>query len=735
MTPVSGIGWSADFVVLVAERQALEQLRTAAASNARWVLVDRGDGRWRYVFSKAEIERHPRLALLARSAVDLSTLSLTDALNLHETEASRQVPDAASAGQAMVQAPPSSATRFVEVDAQGVAVRVGGTDVRRTRTLRGLKQSNDQTRSVFTDKPINVQGLTFRGRDATEDGPDAPAPTAAAPTREPEVGERETSSMRWSALDDDEGTRPIRFPSLDAEGSIDAGQPVTIVVDLLRAASAHTVGGALSIDAQPEDWTSLPLTVTLSSPAIAFEGDASGTVIVKRNASSTPARILGTVGADVAPGSEIDVTAQFWAGTRFSGFAMRRFRLSATVASPVDASPVDPSTPPRDAPPMTHRLRAGSVTSGTVQVEIDAQAPDLTVYITVADPTAPGVLHWRMITAPFDGRPSKLDGKVDLGTDPSSGAAAMFKQFAKLERGKHRRTINAFGQTLWQRAPEEFRLVYWALHDHLKRRMTIQFISDDPHLPWELMVPSRNGDQHAPLAVQHCVARWINRYAGLMRNALSAGRIVAIAPKYRSANLRLSGAELTATKVVEQFTAERIAGMCDPMLSLLEDPVGPPVALLFFTGHGAYSTDSAAASLIKLEDGTISALEISNQSVTLGERHGTVVFFNACEVGASGSVLGATGGWADAFLSRRFRAFIAPLWAVDEEDASTVTCELMNMIITQRMSLGSALRTIRETHGDVSPTFYSYLLYGDVTSSLPSLAATTTRVEQSSGRT
>ena len=44
----------------------------------------------------------------------------------------------------------------------------------------------------------------------------------------------------------------------------------------------------------------------------------------------------------------------------------------------------------------------------------------------------------------------------------------------------------------------------------------------------------------------------------------------------------------------------------------------------------------------------------------LGEINRPLVIFNACEVGATGSVLGTVGGWAEAFLHGRFAALSRP---------------------------------------------------------------------------
>ena len=59
--------------------------------------------------------------------------------------------------------------------------------------------------------------------------------------------------------------------------------------------------------------------------------------------------------------------------------------------------------------------------------------------------------------------------------------------------------------------------------------------------------------------------------------------------------------------------------------------------------------------------------------------------------------------------------FIAPLWSVDDEDAGVVATELLERIGKRHEPIGAALREIRAAHGATSPTFYSYLYYGDVT--------------------
>ena len=663
-TAVAGLGWSSDLVVLDGHAPAAEALRAVEASSAGWAVIVRYGGSALYAWSRAE--------LLARLTAPGARLKgpLDEFLGLHEYEASQPVRGSADVqpiDRPGTRAP--SALRYVEVDAGGQPRAVGGADV-----------------PALAASQRRMRGRT-RGRSpaaAAEPPPAAGAehePLAAAPHTGPQ---------------EDEGTTPVRHPSIESAAPLVAGKPVTLVIDLRREASPETAGGPLSLGEQAANWETLDIGVTLVSAGIGFADGGTGTVTIRRNQDSVAAEVKGRVRPGLAPDAELDVHAQFWLGTRCSGSATRRFVVAAAAAAPPPTAPAAPI--------------------GAMSADPAAAKPDLTVYITLFDPEAPGRMHWRLVTETFDALPAKLDGIINLGRDPRQEAVALFKDFAGLERGKHRRRIEGFGERLWKRSPQVFKDAYWALVDHYQRPLTIQFTSDDPHLPWELMRPSRPGEVQPPLALQHAVARWIGSYQGWLRNQLPTGAMVVIAPRYSSLSTRLSLAEETAKRLLDDYHATPVPGTRDDLLALLEHPPAGPVALLYFTGHGLFDAESAAASAIKLEHGEqLAADEVDRQEVMLGERDGTVVFFNACEVGATAGAIGEVGGWANAFLSRRFRAFIAPLWAIDEEDASLATKTLVSRIVADRQPIGAALRDLRKEFGEVSPTFYSYLLYGDVT--------------------
>ena len=156
---------------------------------------------------------------------------------------------------------------------------------------------------------------------------------------------------------------------------------------------------------------------------------------------------------------------------------------------------------------------------------------------------------------------------------------------------------------------------------------------------------------------------------------------------------------------MKAFGATSIPGTRTAVLTLLETlPPQAPVALLHFAGHGQFVAE-VSESNIRLEDGVLTAGEVKRPEVKLGKACRTLVFFNACEVGAAGTLFGEVGGWAAAFLSRQFGGFIAPLWSVEDDDAGIVAEELLQGIVdespTDRRSAARVARQARRDLPDV----------------------------------
>lgn len=678
-TPTATLTWTRDFIVVDGGLLAAQALQSIEESTARWVVIRRSDTPAHlYAFTVDELLQHPAL-VAARERGDPLDVPLQRLLDLHEEDSSTPAanpddpPPIDRSWRPVADAP--SVDRYVAVAADGGPIAVGGADVERERRPRSAR-----ARPPALPAAVGAAAPLDDARPQA-DGDDEPA--------------------------EDEGTAPVRYPSIETDAPPAPGAKLAFTVDLLRKETTHTQGGALAIAGLAPDWKTLELTVVLACPRIRFDGEGRGKVTIRRNAASTPAQIKGRVAAGARPGETITVAATFFDGTRFCGAAARSFTVAAK-----DALPAAPAAAVAAAP-QPERTR------GTIVAEPGVRGPDLTVRIST-DEDAKNKLTWQVETVRFDGLPPKLRATAKLDSDTRSEATELFAEFAQLERGQHRNRIEGFGDRLWQRAPQMFRDVYWALWDHYRRRLTIQFISDEPYLPWELMRPARADDSevHPPLALKHAVARWIERWDGYMRNQLPGGAVFTIAPKYATASRRLPRAQTEAQMLIERFGAQRVEGTRGDVTALLQSAPAAPVAVLHFAGHGVFAPGASTESIIKLEDGALAASEVGRPEVRLGKACRTLVFFNACEVGATGSIFGEVGGWGDAFLGRQFGGFIAPLWSVDDEDASVVATELLEGIVERREPIGEVLRAVREKHGDVSPTFYSYLYYGDVTAHL-----------------
>ncbi|HEX8436315.1 CHAT domain-containing protein, partial [Archangium sp.] len=521
-----------------------------------------------------------------------------------------------------------------------------------------------------------------------------------------------------------EGQTITRHPSVTPGGPASPGRRLSLTVDLLREpVDVQTESSGLLLSGLDADWSEVPIKVRLLCSELKFEpGGDTGEVRVRRNQDSIAATFTATVRESAA--EEFVVVATFEHKGRFCGAARRRIPVvSDGTGSPGPSSSTPSSSPsPSGAAPISASSGALEAFSevkdgGTFSLDLHVKSPYLTVQIHRLDRGNPRRLYWMMqVGVECKGLPARLSGEVDLGSDPAAFFQSLASTARELRSGKHFTWFIGMGEFLYDRTPAAFRQTFRALREQYGSDFPIQFITDDPHIPWELMVPKDVPDAGL-LCMEHPVARWLLDYETSLTARLPQGAVVTIAPDYQDHKMLapLPEAQEESSLLAQRFGAMRVPGSYRPVMDLLEGHyIKKPIAVLHFAGHGKYSGDDAAPSCIYLEDEPLQTLDVRNSMVKLGQKSRPLVLFNACEVGAARDMLGGMGGWAEAFVNRGFSGFIAPMWPVQDAHAREAVEQLMADLREKHHTVGQALRDLRQRAARTSPTYLSYVFVGDV---------------------
>lgn len=528
------------------------------------------------------------------------------------------------------------------------------------------------------------------------------------------MGLRTFAAPRWSE-DPDEGSVISRYPSIDTVAPLRAGEYAMFLVDLLLLHSGSSAPYPFVFSGLDERWTTLHVSVELQSEEADFgPSGSSGVLEVRRNGNSVPARLVGRV----LPGhSQVHVRAIFSCDGRFCGEARRSFPVEA----PGGLVTAGVSPPPTES------------TRGGFAFEPDVTPPDLTVFI-LGLPGSP-MLRWylqladRHTATEIYGMPVSLreDICLDQG-DWQQWSLSLLDDFANKKSGSHLRLVQGIGQALFNKAPAVFKQAYFALRDRLGESFSIQFVTDGPFIPWELMQPVDGRRRYPLLMMEHPVARWLAEYGGRPRGQLGHGEAVSIAPSYAGrspqvqalpAALEQSRALLATLKALGIPAREQKA-LTEEVFELLEERNAEwrhrrKVALLHFAGHGVADARKPEAARLLLDDADLLAAEVQREEVMLGLRSGTFVFFSACSVGLDGSrVLGSPAGWPQAFIHRGFRGFLAPISRIWEEEAALFTEAFLKEAFERRQPVGHALRNVRRQLGEQHSSCLAFMYYGDV---------------------
>lgn len=286
------------------------------------------------------------------------------------------------------------------------------------------------------------------------------------------------------------------------------------------------------------------------------------------------------------------------------------------------------------------------------------------------------------------------------------------------------RRMKKLGQNLWKLLiPDELKALYAAERTAWAHK-TLLILSDEPHLPWELVWPYDPAGQwkdELPWCGTLLMTRWLRKDSRGNGNetppgALALKRLIVLAPSY-SLLPDLAGVQR------EEETLHELAVSYGLRADSPEKPTWGQV--LDRLERGDYDWVHAAAHgnfYATSPDGDSALWLAHDRALTPEDVVGVEIeshlrsarpgfFFNACQVGRQGWALTRIGGWANRLVSAGAGAFIGPLWEVLDDSALTFAYEFYRALLDDETVARAARRARLAARKVGDPTWLAYSVY------------------------
>jgi hypothetical protein len=498
--------------------------------------------------------------------------------------------------------------------------------------------------------------------------------------------------------------RVVQGRRLDVDVSLQA-EPARNTVGEVRipGLGPHTLNVHLLLGEQG-DWKTLEYSRTAGTTKKA-QFHFIAPVIQSRQDGTRPARLVQTL------------VANFYLNGRWCGEARRNIEVLLHDKLPPSAEL------PRPEPPLWRKIL--NIAPGAVPPDllVRIQAVSEEVYeFTVLSPHSEELQTGARKRTTLRNGPQRF---VREKFDKIAGAALTDKQFPLIETRC---------RDIYRSTPPVFQEAYWKLY-HLAQQAaatpavpgakvvkleTIQFVSDEPFVPWELMLvsdPARGPDvTEEILSIRHSVGRWAAGASSQLRPVIGVQNIAVFASDYEqvpSVKRKLPWAAKERDLLTGSFGAQSRDLKYKPVLDFFQTGGAQAV---HFSCHGSMDAETPEDSALLLEDfQDFTTAYLDSDKTRQGEgREHPLVFLNACQIGGVGAELGLVTGWPQTFLEVGASACIAPLWSVVDANAKEVAALFYDLTFNKGVPLGQALQQIRALWKErKNLTFLSYVLYGD----------------------
>jgi CHAT domain-containing protein len=535
------------------------------------------------------------------------------------------------------------------------------------------------------------------------------------------------------------------YPAIEAPDTVSAGQEIAVQVsfsnELLDLKTKIITGsndnGKVNVKMQGQG--QIRLIVNVTAPGLDFtRGTNTQAITLTRDGNSTVAAFY--MRPHLGPNGELPdlrdtrILATILHDQAFIARIARPIMITANSAQRAEVRrSTDSGSTAAHAPSSSNAAQRGTIAQPNLEVELPAALTGLNAVaptITIIENRVGKMLRLVFILpyqmpvtrdiADADALHQWINSKFDLMAHRGRGFANV--QPSSTEDQSATDVLNAFGSELYDRvAPPEFTE---ELFHHPANEISIQVLSDDPSIPWELMRPidpliEKRTDFLGTLVP---VARWpLMQSRAQSPNARPPQNMhlvesVVVAPQY-AGSLNLASAGSEREMLVHTPTFVPIDGTYTAVRYLATNP---PRGFIHFAGHGAVRVKGGVPQFaILLNDGEM-APDTWASLQGRAAAPGTIYFFNACEVGETTQFMNDVDGWAPALLSNGASGYIGALWDISDSTANRFASVFYKSLID---SLGQSkavrvARVLTETRRQVfeetkDPTALAYVFYGD----------------------
>lgn len=381
-----------------------------------------------------------------------------------------------------------------------------------------------------------------------------------------------------------------------------------------------------------------------------------------------------------------------------AGQALGALTLAATVVDGPCESRVQKSEHTASSP----RLTSPPDLTLVVMEQQRSGHSEISFHLTAADPARE--LYWK----PY--------GPVKLRMDPLQYFQEFFADIEGLplkteeQQAIAERKLALKGARLFQDIlPEELRKVLWDLRQSIQ---SVQVLSDEPWIPWELLKPQGPENGRVVEGPFFCEAYAMTRWfpGAPRRTQIHLKNMAIVVPS----DSGLPEAEAEREYLLALANGQRkVQEVPATYLDVIEALSQGTYDGWHFTGHGQFAASDPNRSPILLEgDQKLCAAEICGKVSNCGIPH-PLVFLNACQIGRQALSLTGTGGWARSFIDAGAAGFVGSLWSVYDEAASQFAQAFYNQLLTGK-PIGQAVRAARLAIRPLNnPTWLAYTVFAD----------------------